>query len=271
MSEPCAVARRAELPIERWARALLASIQARADRSRLGGWAFEFLMFGLKQAWACLFGGAMLALLLGTQMLWPAHAPLARYDFLVMAAVAIQVAMLTLRLEDGREALAILMFHAVGTLMELFKTSMGSWTYPEPSLLRIAGVPLVSGFMYAAVGSYLARVWRTVDMRFPGYPPAWETWLLATAIYANFSPTTGCRTPAGCSSPPRPGSTARPGWCSARTGRIGGCHCSSASCSWPCSSGLRKTSAHTPTPGSIPRSGTAGRWWGQRNSAAGSC
>ncbi len=28
----------------------------------------EFLVFGIKQAWACLFGGAMLALILATRM-----------------------------------------------------------------------------------------------------------------------------------------------------------------------------------------------------------
>jgi len=52
----------------------------------------------------------------------------------------------------------------------LFKTSAGSWLYPEPSLLRIGGVPLFSGFMYAAVGSYIARVWRICDFRFTHYP-----------------------------------------------------------------------------------------------------
>ena len=31
---------------------------------------FEFVSFGIKQAWACLFGGIMLALLLGTHLLW---------------------------------------------------------------------------------------------------------------------------------------------------------------------------------------------------------
>ena len=37
---------------------------------------YEFLRFGVKQAWACLFGGAMLALLLGTYFLYPAGASL---------------------------------------------------------------------------------------------------------------------------------------------------------------------------------------------------
>jgi len=175
-----------ELPIERWGRALLARLQALADRTTAGRWLFEFLMFGLKQAWACVFGGAMLAIIFLTHVFWPAHAPLARYDALVVGAVALQAAMLVFRLEDLREAAAILLFHAVGTGMELFKTSVGSWSYPEPSLLRLGGVPLFSGFMYASVGSYIARIWRIQHFRFDDYPPAWRTWLLGGAIYANF-------------------------------------------------------------------------------------
>ncbi len=184
--ETLARGRRAELPIERFGRRLLVQVQAQADRTPAGRYAFEFLMFGLKQAWACLFGGAMLALLFGAHLLWPRHAALARYDFLVLAAVAIQAALLLLRMESKREALAILIFHVVGTVMELFKTHVGSWTYPEPSLLRIGGVPLFSGFMYASVGSFIARSWRIMDLRFVAYPPMWETWLLAAAIYVNF-------------------------------------------------------------------------------------
>jgi uncharacterized membrane protein YoaT (DUF817 family) len=70
--------------------------------------------------------------------------------------------------------------------MEVFKTAHGSWIYPEPSLLRIGGVPLFSGFMYAAIGSYIARIWRLFDVRFVGYPAAWAPWALALAAYANF-------------------------------------------------------------------------------------
>ena len=40
--------------------------------------------------------------------------------------------------------------------------------------------------MYAAVGSYLARVWRIFGFRFIHYPPTWATLLLAVAIYVNF-------------------------------------------------------------------------------------
>ena len=147
---------------------------------------YEFALFVFKQGWACLFGALMLGLLLATHFLYPADAPLARYDFLTLAALAIQLAMLALRLETWEEAKVILAFHVVGTVMELFKTSAGSWIYPEANLLRIGGVPLFSGFMYASVGSYIARVWRIFDFRFEPYPKSPWPQLLAVAIYINF-------------------------------------------------------------------------------------
>ncbi len=157
-----------------------------AQRSKLRGWAYEFLLFGLKQAWASLFAACMLALILGTHFFWPDEAPLARYDFLVLGAVAIQAALLLTKLERWDEAIVILVFHIVGTAMEIFKTAQGSWIYPEESLLRIAGVPLYSGFMYACIGSYLARAWRLFEIKFIAYPPLWTTWLLAILAYVNF-------------------------------------------------------------------------------------
>lgn len=156
------------------------------EASRWRGWAYEFLLFGLKQAWACLFAGIMLALLLATKLWWPDGAPLARYDFLVLAAVVVQAALLITKLERWDEAAVIFIFHAVGTAMEVFKTAQGSWIYPEDSVLRIAGVPLFSGFMYACVGSYIARIMRLFDVRFAHYPPLWTTWALALLAYVNF-------------------------------------------------------------------------------------
>ncbi len=41
----------------------------------------EFWWFGLKQAWACLFGGLMVAMPVATHCFYPSHAELARYDF----------------------------------------------------------------------------------------------------------------------------------------------------------------------------------------------
>lgn len=166
-----------------------------AARARLEGytpptgwpsWFYEFALFGFKQAWACLFGAILLGLLLATHLWYPASASLARYDFLTIAALCIQLGMLALRLETRDEAAVILAFHIVGTVMELFKTSVGSWEYPEAGLLRVGGVPLFSGFMYAAVGSYIARIWRIFDFRFSRYPAFAATVALAAAIYANF-------------------------------------------------------------------------------------
>lgn len=175
----------AAAPHTRFAR-IRARLEAYEPPAGWWSWVYEFALFGFKQGWACLFGGLMLALLLATHLWYPAGAPLARYDFLTLAALAIQLTMLGLRLETWEEAKVILAFHVVGTVMELFKTSAGSWIYPEPSLLRIGGVPLFSGFMYAAVGSYIARVWRIFDFRYSAYPRSLWTWLLGVAIYVNF-------------------------------------------------------------------------------------
>ena len=166
--------------LDRWA------ARQAVRRGRWAAFAYEFLCFGLKQASACLFGGLMVALLLATWRWYPAHAPLARYDFLTLAALGIQLALLAGRLESPREARVIALFHVVGTLMELFKTAVGSWAYPEPSLLRLGGVPLFSGFMYAAVGSYIARAWRLFDFRFSGHPRFAPAAMLALGIYLNF-------------------------------------------------------------------------------------
>jgi uncharacterized membrane protein YoaT (DUF817 family) len=161
---------------------------AQAAQAR-GSWAaasHEFAWFGLKQAWACLFGGLMVAALFATWRWYPREAALPRYDFLTIVAVSIQAALIATRLETREEAAVILLFHGVGTLMELFKTSVGSWLYPEASFLRLGGVPLFTGFMYAAVGSYIARAWRLFEFRFTRHPPLSACVVLAAAIYANF-------------------------------------------------------------------------------------
>ncbi len=166
--------------------AVRARLEAFEPRPGPASWIYEFLLFGFKQAWACLFGALLLALLVATHLFYPADAAFARYDFLTCAALAIQIAMLALRLETLDEAKVILAFHLVGTVMELFKTAHGSWEYPETSFLRIGAVPLFSGFMYAAVGSYIARIWRIFDFRFSGYPAEALAVVLAVAIYVNF-------------------------------------------------------------------------------------
>ena len=155
-------------------------------RARLPPWLAEFVMFGLKQGWAALFGIVMLAAIIASRLVWQPDWALARYDALFLFAVGVQVAFLRLGLESWAEARVIVLFHLTGTVMEVYKLHMGSWDYPEQGLFEIGGVPLFSGFMYAAVGSYMARVIRIFRMGFAPYPPFWATLALAGLIYANF-------------------------------------------------------------------------------------
>ena len=147
----------------------------------------EGLLFGLKQAWACLFGGLLLVGIVGTKFWYPEVA-LHRYDFLLFYALAIQAGLLALRLESLREGGVIVLFHLMATGMELFKTheAIGSWAYPGAAVFRIGDVPLFAGFMYSAVGSYMARIWRGFEMRFTDFPPLWLAGSLAGLSYLNF-------------------------------------------------------------------------------------
>ncbi len=146
----------------------------------------EFLYFGVKQARACLFAGLFFAAVFivpRTGILG-----LARYDVLLMVAIAIQSIMVWARLESIDELKAITLFHVVGFVLEAFKTSAAiqSWSYPDPAFTKVLGVPLFSGFMYAAVGSYIIQAWRMLDLRIEHHPPYWLAGLAAALIYVNF-------------------------------------------------------------------------------------
>jgi uncharacterized membrane protein YoaT (DUF817 family) len=153
----------------------------------LKAFAHEFWLFGLKQAYASIFGGFLLAIMIITRYWYPIEG-LHRYDFIFLAAIAFQVFLLVTKLETLRESVVIIVFHLVATVMELFKTSdaIGSWVYPEEYIFGIANVPLFTGFMYSAVGSYIARIWRIFEFEYSHYPPRWQTVVLVTLIYLNF-------------------------------------------------------------------------------------
>ena len=173
---------RLERAIDRVARRILAQKPTSGARAV----AIECVVFLLKQAWACIFGALLLVVIVAAKLWYPDDAVLARNDALTLAAVLIQIGMLVFRLESGRELWVIVLFHITGTAMELFKTDVGSWSYGAEGVLRVGAVPLFSGFMYAAVGSYMVRVYRLHDLRFSRYPKIWLTTLVAAAIYANF-------------------------------------------------------------------------------------
>jgi uncharacterized membrane protein YoaT (DUF817 family) len=159
---------------------------SRPDLSGLRRAVMELWYFGLKQARACLFAGLFFAAVFAVPRAGVAGIP--RYDLLLLIALAIQVWMIRAKLESWDEVKAITLFHVLGFALEVFKTSAGirSWSYPDFAYTKVFGVPLFSGFMYAAVGSYIIQAWRIFDLRVRHHPPYWMAALLAAAIYANF-------------------------------------------------------------------------------------
>jgi uncharacterized membrane protein YoaT (DUF817 family) len=162
------------------------NLPARPDLSGLRRAAVEFWYFGIKQVRACLFVGLFFTAVFAV----PRHGLLGmpRYDVLLLIALAIQGWMVWAKLESWDELKAISLFHAIGFALEVFKTSNGikSWSYPDAAYTKLFGVPLFSGFMYAAVGSYIIQAWRFFDLRVRHHPPYWMATLIAVAIYANF-------------------------------------------------------------------------------------
>ncbi len=146
----------------------------------------EFLWFGIKEARACLFAGLFFLAVFGVPRSGILGIP--RYDLLLLIAVAIQAWMVSAKLETWDELKAITLFHVTGFGLEVFKTSeaIGSWSYPDFAYTKLFGVPLFSGFMYAAVGSYIIQSWRLFDIRIRHHPTYWMAGLVALAIYANF-------------------------------------------------------------------------------------
>jgi uncharacterized membrane protein YoaT (DUF817 family) len=146
----------------------------------------EFLYFGIKEARACLFVGLFFAAI----FLMPRAGLLGipRYDLLFAVAVAIQLWMVRVKLETWDELKAVCLFHAVGFALEAFKVSgsIQSWSYPDFGYTKLFGVPLFSGFMYAAIGSYIVQAWRLLDIRVRHHPPYWMATAIAILIYVNF-------------------------------------------------------------------------------------
>lgn len=142
--------------------------------------------FTLIELECCAFPAAIFAGLAVSALVWSRfEMPIARYDALLVYVAIVQVVFVVARLETWRELGVICAFHLIGLALEVFKVHAGSWSYPEPGLLRVAGVPIFSGFMYASVGSYICQAFRRFDLRVDGF-----RWLpvsaLAVAAYANF-------------------------------------------------------------------------------------
>jgi len=164
----------------------LLSRRIHSDLAGAARFAKEFLYFGIKEARACLFAGLFFAAIFIVPREGLFNIP--RYDVLLLIALIIQAWMVWTKLETIDELKAISLFHVVGFALEVFKTSSGikSWEYPEFGYTKLFGVPLFSGFMYAAVGSYIIQAWRLLELRVVHHPPYWMAGAIALLIYANF-------------------------------------------------------------------------------------
>ena len=164
----------------------LLSFTPRRQLTGLSRFLAEVIFFGIKEARACLFAGLFFLAVFAVPRTGLFGIP--RYDLLLIIALSIQGLMLWSKLETWDEVKAITLFHLIGFALEVFKTSgaIQSWSYPDFAYTKVFGVPLFSGFMYAAVGSYMIQAWRLLDLRIDHHPPYWMTWLVACLVYANF-------------------------------------------------------------------------------------
>jgi uncharacterized membrane protein YoaT (DUF817 family) len=144
----------------------------------------QSVLFLKKQAYCALFGGVLLFFIGITYYVNPGD--INRYDFLFIIAVCTQVLLLLFKYESLREFYVILTFHVLALIMEVYKVGIGSWTYFGGGNISLFGVPLFTGFMYSAIGSYMYRAWKINKFRFKNYPKPTHLITLLVFIYINF-------------------------------------------------------------------------------------
>lgn len=146
-------------------------------------WIIQFVFI---QANSCIFGISLLLLIVLTAQFYPQQSAFSRIDFLSISAILIQILFVIFKVEALKESIMIFIFHFLGMGMEVFKTKVGSWHYPNNGYLFIAMVPIFTGFMYASVGSYILRMQRNFRCTFTAYPHYSWVILLGTLVYINF-------------------------------------------------------------------------------------
>jgi len=148
----------------------------------------ELWHFFLANLRASVFGAFLLAIFLLTEVV--EFSSISRYDFIFLSAVAFQIFALIFRFEHWREFFVIILFHFLATGMEFFKThpSIASWTYPGvgEAVFVLATVPLFTGFLYSAIGSYISRAFNFLNLSYERFPAYFHLWVLAALIYLNF-------------------------------------------------------------------------------------
>ncbi len=120
----------------------------------------EFLCFGLKQLVGISFG---LCLVIG--FLFTVGNDY-RYDILFIYALVIQVLLYKVGFESKRDILVVTICYLIGLSMELIEVSINhSWAYTCNDIFYIASVPIFTGFMYASVGSYMAKEFKLLKLK----------------------------------------------------------------------------------------------------------
>lgn len=148
----------------------------------------ELWYFFIASLRASYFGAFLLLMFFVTEVV--SIPMMSRYDLIFLSAVTFQFCALFFGFECPREFAVIFLFHILATLMELFKTNpaIGSWTYPSvgSAVFVLGTVPLFSGFLYSAVGSYISRAFIFLNLRYERFPAYSHLWIVSILIYLNF-------------------------------------------------------------------------------------
>ena len=148
-------------------------------------WFTLLIHFTWQEAASCFFAVYILIALMITRYYPLPFLP--RYDYMLLFAVLMQVAMVwVFKMETVDELKVICLFHLLGTTMEIYKVHMGSWSYPGEAYSKVWGVPLYGGFMYASVASYITQAWRRLQLQLENFPSAWINVVIGSLIYLNF-------------------------------------------------------------------------------------
>ncbi len=148
----------------------------------------EIYYFFLKNFFAAIYGIIFIVIIYLSNFIH--FYGIARFDIIFVTIVLLQVVFISLKIESKNDFLVICIFHIVATVMEVFKTSgsIGSWQYPwvGETIFHIYNVPLFTGFMYSAIGSYITRAQHCLNLRYIHYPKHHFVILLWVLIYINF-------------------------------------------------------------------------------------
>lgn len=141
----------------------------------------QFLCFGCKQLIGITFGLSLIVGFIFTS------GSAYRYDVLFIYALIVQVILYKVGFENKRDILVITIFHLIGLSMELIEVSINnSWAYTSSGIFYIASVPIFTGFMYASVGSYMAKEFKLLHLQLTNMPSNRFIIIFSAAIYANF-------------------------------------------------------------------------------------